>query len=108
VEVLIFDTGALTRLAFGFPAGVGEPDSSVQALDLAGVGQLIEGAVRNVRAIRHEVSLGLIGDAVADLATLRFGRRLGFDFVGCAPAHLLKARLAAAQVAIRNRPDVRK
>jgi len=97
VALLVFDLPALTRACLG---GAADQKTS-RALDIPGVGQLVEIAVRKARATRHDIRLYALGMSASDVAGLRFLDRLGFDGVMAPAAGVLAMRLAAAQAARR-------
>ncbi len=119
-DLLVFDVPALTAAVFGHPPRLSEAAALADyldeghlaadpygALDTAGVGRLLETAIRQARATRPAIVCGVCGDAAADPAGLRFCARLGVNFVGCTPDRVASTRLAAAQAALRSRGEPR-
>ncbi|MCJ7545190.1 MAG: pyruvate, phosphate dikinase, partial [Phycisphaerae bacterium] len=76
-----------------------------QTLDRTGVGELIRIAVQKGRAVRKDLKLGICGEHGGDPASVEFCHLVGLDYVSCSPYRVPVARLAAAQAAIRHRPQ---
>jgi pyruvate,orthophosphate dikinase len=71
-----------------------------QSLDVAGVGKLVELSIRDGRAARPKLKIGICGEHGGDPASVRFCHRVGMDYVSCSPFRVPIARLAAAQAVI--------
>jgi pyruvate,orthophosphate dikinase len=71
-------------------------------LDTEGVGELLQIAAERGRAGRPDVTLAVCGEHGGSQAAIAFCRRLGFDYVSCSPFRVPVARLAAAQLALRD------
>ncbi len=69
-------------------------------IDAAGVGQLVEIAVRKGRAARPGIKLGICGEHGGDPASIHFFESVGLDYVSASPYRVPVARLAAAQAAL--------
>jgi pyruvate,orthophosphate dikinase len=69
-------------------------------LDVEGVGELIEIAVRRGREANPALHVGICGEHGGDPASIAFCDRLGLDYVSCSPFRIPVARLAAAQAAL--------
>lgn len=108
-EFLSFGTNDLTQLTYGFSrddierrvlvpyAELGLCTTSPFArLDPDGVGVLVEIAVRQARAVRPDIKLGLCGEHGGDPASIALCEHLGLDYVSCSPQRVPVARLAAA------------
>jgi pyruvate,orthophosphate dikinase len=111
-----FGTNDLTQMTFGFsrdditsflPAYVESkilPVDPFQTLDVSGVGQLIEVAVKKGRDARksrgHELKVGICGEHGGDPDSVAFCHKVGMDYVSCSPFRVPIARLAAAQAAL--------
>jgi len=78
------------------------PEDPFQSLDTAGVGRLVEMAVREGRAARPGLKIGVCGEHGGDPASVAFFHRAGLDYVSCSPYRVPIARLAAAQEALRK------
>jgi pyruvate,orthophosphate dikinase len=72
-------------------------------LDQAGVGYLMELAVRLGRGTRPDLDIGICGEHGGDPASIDFCHRIGLDYVSCSPFRVPVARLAAAHAALAAR-----
>lgn len=111
-EFFSFGTNDLSQMIFGFSrddigAFLGEYlDSNIldadpfQTIDQAGVGQLIEMAVRKGRATRKNLKIGICGEQGGDPASVEFCFKMGLNYVSCSAYRVPIARLAAAQAAL--------
>jgi pyruvate,orthophosphate dikinase len=109
-----FGTNDLTQMAFGYSrddAGVFLPEyvakgilpaDPFQQLDQEGVGQLVAMACERGRSANSHLHLGICGEHGGDPSSIAFCHRVGLDYVSCSPFRVPIARLAAAQVAIRD------
>ena len=108
-----FGTNDLTQMTFGFSrddAGkflgayydkkIYESDPFAR-LDQAGVGKLVEMAVKLGRQTRPDIKLGICGEHGGDPSTVEFCHNVGLNYVSCSPFRVPIARLAAAQAAIK-------
>ncbi|PZQ45776.1 MAG: pyruvate, phosphate dikinase [Micavibrio aeruginosavorus] len=84
--------------------GVFEKDPFV-TIDRAGVGQLVAKAAKDGRGAKSKLKLGICGEHGGDPASIQFFEETGLDYVSCSPYRVPIARLAAAQAALRNKPD---
>lgn len=109
VDFISFGTNDLTQTTFGIsrddaPAflaayqrkGVYERDPFV-SLDVKGVGEMIEIAIRRGRAANPKLKIGICGEHAGDPASLKFFAGLGIDYVSCSPYRVPVARLTLAQ-----------
>ena len=114
-EYFSFGTNDLTQMTFGFSrddAGkfldayyankIYESDP-FQRLDQHGVGKLIAHAVKEGKATRPDIMLGICGEHGGDPSSVEFCYKLGLDYVSCSPFRVPIARLAAAQAAIADK-----
>jgi pyruvate,orthophosphate dikinase len=69
-------------------------------IDVTGVGQLVDIAVKKGRATRKDLKLGICGEHGGDPASIEFFEKVGLDYVSCSPYRVPVARLAAAQAAL--------
>ena len=116
-EFFSFGTNDLTQMTFGFsrddikgfmPTYLREkilPVDPFQSLDVNGVGQLIEIAVKKGRDARkakvgEHLKIGICGEHGGDPDSVAFCHRVGMDYVSCSPFRVPIARLAAAQAAL--------
>lgn len=107
-----FGTNDLTQMAFGYsrddintflPDYLGQEileKDPFQSLDVSGVGQLVEMAVKKGRATKKGLKCGICGEHGGDPASVFFCHDVGLDYVSCSPFRVPIARLAAAQAAI--------
>ena len=77
------------------------PFDPFERLDAAGVGQLVETAVRLGRRERPGLKNGICGEHGGDPASIAFFQKCGLDYVSCSPFRVPVARLAAAQAALK-------
>ena len=114
-EFFSFGTNDLTQMTFGFSrddAGkfldsyyekkIYESDPFAH-LDQVGVGKLIKMAVKDGRATRPDIHLGICGEHGGDPSSVEFCHFAGLDYVSCSPFRVPIARLAAAQAAIKEK-----
>ena len=116
-EFFCFGTNDLTQMTYGFSrddAGkflnayydnkIFENDPFAK-LDQTGVGQLMEMAVKNGKAVRPSLHCGICGEHGGDPSSVEFCHKIGLDYVSCSPFRVPIARLAAAQAAIAEMED---
>jgi pyruvate, orthophosphate dikinase len=72
------------------------------SIDVSGVGQLMEIAVKKGKKTRSDIKLGICGEHGGDPHSVIFCHQLGLDYVSCSPFRLPVARLAAAQAALKE------
>ena len=75
-------------------------DDPFQSLDQEGVGKLIEWAIRDGRASRPNMKIGICGEHGGESKSVKFCHRVGMDYVSCSPYRVPIARLAAAQAVL--------
>jgi pyruvate,orthophosphate dikinase len=109
-----FGTNDLTQMTFGFsrddagvflPAYVEKgilPADPFVSLDQAGVGQLVEMAVKKGRANRADLKVGICGEHGGDPSSVEFCHRIGLNYVSCSPYRVPIARLAAAHAKLKE------
>ncbi len=107
-----FGTNDLTQMTFGYsrddvntflPDYLKQellPNDPFQSLDVTGVGQLVEMAVKKGRKTDKTLKCGICGEHGGDPASIYFCSKVGLDYVSCSPFRVPIARLAAAQAAI--------
>jgi pyruvate,orthophosphate dikinase len=76
-----------------------------QSLDIEGVGRLMRASVKEGRAARPDLKIGICGEHGGDPDSVRFCHGLRMDYVSCSPFRVPVARLAAAHAALEDRPD---
>jgi pyruvate,orthophosphate dikinase len=114
-EFFSFGTNDLTQTAFGFSRDDIEGkflhkylDQGVlktnpfESIDRPGVGRLIEIAVKEGRASRADLKVGICGEHGGDPSSVEFCHEVGLDYVSCSPFRVPVARLAAAQAALKE------
>ncbi len=112
-EFFSFGTNDLTQMAFGFSRDDVESRmmpvylerkllrvSPFEELDRDGVGQLVAMGVRDGRAARPGIKLGICGEHGGNPASIAFCHEVGLDYVSCSPFRVPIARLAAAHAAL--------
>ena len=113
-EFFSFGTNDLTQTTFGLSrddAGRFLPfyvehgllaEDPFQVLDQAGVGKLVEMAVKLGRSTRHDLKIGICGEHGGEPSSVKFCHRAGMNYVSCSPFRVPIARLAAAQAALEE------
>jgi pyruvate,orthophosphate dikinase len=74
-------------------------------LDQEGVGKLVDYAVKNGRASRPDLEVGICGEHGGEPSSVEFCYRVGMNYVSCSPYRVPIARLAAAQAAIADKTE---
>jgi pyruvate,orthophosphate dikinase len=82
-------------------AGIFKEDP-FQTLDTTGVGMLIEWAIKNGRATRPKLKIGICGEHGGDAESVKFCHRVGMNYVSASPFRVPISRLAAAQAVIEE------
>ncbi|WP_294182383.1 pyruvate, phosphate dikinase [uncultured Clostridium sp.] len=113
-EFFSFGTDDLTQMTFGFSRDdLSKSLSSYcdkkiyefdpfQKIDRAGVGKLIDMAVKLGRETKADIGLGICGEQGRDPSSIEFFHDIGFDYISCLPVKIPVARLAAAQAQIKD------
>ena len=117
VSFLSFGTNDLTQMTYGLSRddagrfmstyvqqGV-YPEDPFHVLDTDGVGELLRIGAERGRATNPEVVLSICGEHGGNPESISFCREAGFTYVSCSPFRVPVARLAAAQLAVRDRID---
>lgn len=112
-EFFSFGTNDLTQMTFGYSRddvasflpiylekGILKNDPFA-VLDQKGVGQLINMATQNGRAVNPNLKCGICGEHGGEPSSVEFCHRVGLNYVSCSPYRVPIARLAAAQAALR-------
>jgi pyruvate,orthophosphate dikinase len=113
-----FGTNDLTQTALGFSRDDAQgrfltfyldhgvlTDDPFATLDVEGVGELIDIAVRRGRRANPDLHVGVCGEHGGDPASIAFCHEVGLDYVSCSPFRVPVARLAAAQAALAQVND---
>jgi len=108
-----FGTNDLTQTTYGISRDDAEsgflmeylekkilPENPFASIDEAGVGKLMEMAVRLGRQTREGLEVGICGEHGGDPKSIWFCHRIGLNYVSCSPFRVPIARLAAAQAAL--------
>jgi pyruvate,orthophosphate dikinase len=119
-EFFSFGTNDLTQMGFGFsrddigafmPEYIAKkllPADPFQTLDQEGIGELIKIGIERGRATREKLKVGICGEHGGDPASIHFCHKVGMNYVSCSPFRVPIARLAAAQVAVKDIPAAKK
>jgi len=112
-EFFSFGTNDLTQTTFGYSRDDAERAFIVryleqkilkanpfETIDRAGVGRLMGLAVKEGRATRPELEVGICGEHGGDPDSIAFCHELGLTYVSCSPYRVPVARLAAAQAVV--------
>lgn len=114
-EFFSFGTNDLTQTTYGFsrddiggflPVYLEEkilPVDPFQSIDLGGVGQLVEMAVKKSRSTQPDIKLGICGEHGGDPDSIEFFHNVGLDYVSCSPFRVPVARLAAARAVLKGK-----
>ena len=119
-EFFSFGTNDLTQMTFGlsrddagsflqdyYDKGLLQEDP-FSHLDQAGVGKLVEMAVKYGKRTRPNLKVGICGEHGGDPSSIEFCDRTGLDYVSCSTYRVPVARLAAAQASLgRHAPERR-
>jgi pyruvate,orthophosphate dikinase len=112
---LSFGTNDLTQMTYGLSrddagrfmsAYVQQgvfPEDPFHTLDQDGVGELLQIAATRGRKARPNLTLSICGEHGGSPESIAFCRDAGFDYVSCSPFRVPVARLAAAQLAVRDK-----
>ena len=113
-EFFSFGTNDLTQTTWGMSRDDAEaafvpaylqrqifPASPFQTVD-RGVARLIELAVREGRAARPDLHLGVCGAHGGDPESIHLFHRIGLDYVSCSPFRVPVARLEAGRAAVAD------
>lgn len=113
-----FGTNDLTQMTLGYSRddiGSFMPDylaknllreNPFQSVDVAGVGRLVEMAVRGGRAVKRRLKCGICGEHGGDPESIHFFQAAQLDYISCSPYRIPIARLAAAQARLRKQLDL--
>ncbi|MBS0124544.1 putative PEP-binding protein [Thetidibacter halocola] len=114
-QFLSFGTNDLTQMTYGLSrddAGRFMSDYVSQGvfredpfhlLDIEGVGELLAIGAERARQACPGLTLSICGEHGGNPESIAFCRAIGMDYVSCSPFRVPVARLAAAQLAIRDR-----
>lgn len=113
-EFFSFGTNDLTQTTFGLsrddagkflPLYVQNdilPNDPFEALDQAGVGQLVKMGTDKGRATKPDLKVGICGEHGGEPSSVEFCHRVGMNYVSCSPFRVPIARLAAARAVLNE------
>jgi len=115
-EFFSFGTNDLTQMTYGYSRDDAErnfllkyvedgilPQNPFQTIDRDGVGRLMDIAVKDGRASRLDLEVGICGEHGGDPSSIEFCHMIGNNYVSCSPFRVPIARLASAQAALKHR-----
>jgi pyruvate,orthophosphate dikinase len=111
-----FGTNDLTQMTFGISRDDAEkgflieyidkkilPENPFASIDEDGVGKLMDMAVRDGRATRKTLDVGICGEHGGDPKSINFCHKIGLNYVSCSPFRVPIARLAAAHAVVAEK-----
>jgi pyruvate,orthophosphate dikinase len=110
-----YGTNDLTQTTFGLSRDdtgpiIGEyeklgilKEDPFQVIDTSGVGQLVRMGTEKGRRARPGLKVGICGEHGGDPASVEFCHSVGLDYVSCSPYRIPVARLAAAQIVLKEK-----
>jgi pyruvate,orthophosphate dikinase len=114
-EFFSFGTNDLTQTTFGFSRDDAEgkflhhysqagvlAENPFAVLDPDGVGRLVKIGVREGRATKPDLKIGICGEHGGEPRSIAFCHGAGLDYVSCSPYRVPVARLAAAHAALNS------
>ncbi len=114
-EFFSFGTNDLTQMTWGFSRDDVEGAffsryielgifgvSPFETIDRDGVGRLVDIAVREGRASRPDLHVGVCGEHGGDPDSVHFFHEVGLDYVSCSPFRVPVARLEAGRAALES------
>ena len=113
-----FGTNDLTQMTYGISRDDAErkfllsyveqgilPKNPFQTIDRDGVGQLMAMAVKNGRATRPDLEVGICGEHGGEPESVKFCHGLGLNYVSCSPFRVPIARLSAAHAVLEEEKE---
>jgi pyruvate,orthophosphate dikinase len=110
-----FGTNDLTQTVFGISRDDAEagflveyiqkgilPENPFASIDPNGVGKIMEMAVKDGRATRPGMEIGICGEHGGDPKSIALCHQIGLDYVSCSPFRVPIARLAAAHAVMND------
>ncbi|GAA6208570.1 PEP-utilizing enzyme [Cognatishimia sp. WU-CL00825] len=79
------------------------PEDPFHTLDADGVGELLKFGAERGRAAQPGLTISVCGEHGGSPESIAFCRKVGIDYVSCSPFRVPVARLAAAQLAIKDK-----
>jgi pyruvate,orthophosphate dikinase len=115
-EFFSFGTNDLTQTTYGISRDDAEkgflidyiergilPENPFESIDEKGLAKLMRTAVDLGRKTRPDLEVGICGEHGGDPKSIAVCHNLGLNYVSCSPFRVPIARLAAAQVALKER-----
>ncbi|MBE0460938.1 MAG: pyruvate, phosphate dikinase [Candidatus Aminicenantes bacterium] len=114
-EFFSFGTNDLTQTTFGISRDDGAgfighyltlgiwKDDPFGTVDIEGVGELMAWAVKKGRQSRQDLKIGICGVHGGDPRSIYFCHKIKMNYVSCSAYQIPIARLAAAQVALKEK-----
>jgi len=115
-EFFSFGTNDLTQTTYGISRDDAEkgflidyiqlgilPENPFVSIDEIGLAKLMKMAVELGRKTRPDLEVGICGEHGGDPKSIAVCHNLGLNYVSCSPFRVPIARLAAAQVALKER-----
>ena len=113
-EFFSFGTNDLTQMSYGFSRddaskylndyydkNIFESDP-FSSIDVNGVGKFVKIGAELGKYKRPDIILGVCGEHGGDPKSIEFFNNIGLNYVSCSPYRVPRARLAAAQAAIKS------
>jgi len=110
-----FGTNDLTQTVFGISRDDAEagflvdyiqkgilPENPFASIDPNGVGKLMAMAVKDGRATRPDMEVGICGEHGGDPKSIELCHKIGLNYVSCSPFRVPIARLAAAHAVLNE------
>ena len=72
-------------------------------IDQNGVGQLVEMATKNAKAVNKDIIVGVCGEHGGEPTSIEFFHNTGLNYVSCSPYRIPVAIVAAAQAQLKNK-----
>jgi pyruvate,orthophosphate dikinase len=114
-EFFSFGTNDLTQTVYGLSRDDGAgflahylahgiwKNNPFETVDLPGVGELMKMAVQKGRSTRSHLKVGICGVHGGDPRSIYFCHEIGLDYVSCSAYQVPIARLAAAQITLKDK-----